>query len=90
MISKWRIGLADNWRRLHRKSTVIAGVLFTTVMSTGPLLSQAWGAMPAELKAVIPQNVQQWIAYTMFGLTFLALRYTALRKKEKEGDDAGA
>ncbi|WP_423197844.1 Holin [Cupriavidus sp. H19C3] len=86
----FRLGLADGWRQLHKRGTVIAGAAFTTVMGLGPLLVQAWGAMPPELKAVIPQNVQQWIAYTMFGLTFLALRYTAVRKKEKEGGDADA
>ncbi|MDE4918338.1 hypothetical protein ACUXAV_000378 [Cupriavidus metallidurans] len=81
--------LADNWRQLHRKGTVIAGATFTAVMGLGPLLVQAWSAMPPELKAVIPQNVQQWIAYTMFGLTFLALRYTSVRRRdeEKEGGD---
>jgi len=85
-----KLTLADNWRQLHRKGTVIAGTLFTMVMGTGPLLVQAWGAMPPELKAVIPQNIQQWIAYTMFGLTFLALRYTTIRKKDKGDGDAGA
>lgn len=84
----WKLGLAENWRLLHRKGTVIAASIFTTVMGLGPFLAQAWNTMPAELKAVLPQNVQQWIAYVMFGLTFIALRYTAVRKKE--GDDAGA
>ncbi|SAK68539.1 hypothetical protein AWB80_03438 [Caballeronia pedi] len=47
--------------------------------------------MDVELKAAIPQNVPQWIGYTAFGLGFLALRYTSVRRKEggdeKEGDD---
>lgn len=81
-----KLTLADNWRSLHRKGTVIAGAIFTAIMGTGPLLVQAWSAMPSELKAVIPQNVQQWIAYTMFGMTFLALRYTSLQRTPK--DDA--
>lgn len=84
----WKIGLADNWRQLHKKGTVILGCVFTTFMGFGPLLVQAWSSMPAELKAVIPQNVQQWIAYTMLGMTIIGLRYTAVRKKD--GDDAGA
>ena len=87
---KWQIGLADGWRRLHRKGTVIFGWIFTTVAGLGPLIAQAWGSMPSELKAVIPQNVQQWIAYTILGAMFIALRYTTLRKKEEGGGDAGA
>ncbi|CAJ0811826.1 hypothetical protein [Ralstonia flaminis] len=84
-----KLTLADNWRSLHKKGTVIAGAAFTMLMGTGPLLVQAWGAMPPELKAVIPQNVQQWIAYTMFGMTFLALRYTSLQRPPKNDADKG-
>jgi len=84
----WKLGLADNWRQLHKKGTVIFGWLFTVFMGFGPLLVQTWNTMPPEMKAVIPQNFQQWIAYTMFGLTFISLRYTSVRKKED--DDAGA
>ena len=82
-----KLTLADGWRELHKRSTVIAGAIFTAIAGAGPLIAQAWAGMPPELKAVIPQNVQQWIAYTMFGLTFIALRYTAFQRKPKEGDD---
>jgi len=80
----FRIGLAEGWRRLHRKGTVIASLCFTTVVGTGPLIAQAWASMPPDLKAAIPQNVQQWIAYTLFGLVFLGLRYTTIERKPKE------
>jgi hypothetical protein len=82
-----RLSLADNWQRLHKRGTVIAGAAFTALAGAGPLISQAWGGMPPELKAVIPQNVQQWIAYTLFGLTFIAIRYTSVHRVPKEGDD---
>ena len=88
MDTKLKIGLADNWQKLHKRGTVIAGMVFTAVVSSGPLISQAWASMPSELKAVIPQNVQQWIAYTLFGITFIALRYTTVRREEKETGDA--
>jgi hypothetical protein len=82
-----RIGLAEGWRELHKRGTVRAGAAFTALVGAGPLLAQAWAGMPPELKAAIPQNVQQWIAYTVFGLGFLALRYTTIKRKEP-GDDA--
>lgn len=81
---KLRIGMAEGWRRLHFKGTVIASTIFTAIVGAGPLLSQAWATMPADLKAVIPQNVQQWIAYVSFGLGFLALRYTTIKRKDDE------
>ena len=56
-----------------------------TIVGAGPLLVQTWASMPPELKAAIPQNVQQWIAYTAFGLGFLALRYTTIKRAPKEG-----
>ena len=83
-----KLTLADGWQKLHRKGTVLAGAAFTAIAGAGPLIAQAWSGMPRELRDVIPQNVQQWIAYTIFGLTFIALRYTAVRKVPKEGDDA--
>ncbi|BAO88904.1 hypothetical protein [Caballeronia cordobensis] len=83
-----KLTLADGWKQLHKRGTVIAGAVFTAVAGAGPLIAQAWAGMPPELKSVIPQNVQQWIAYTMFGLTFIALRYTSLRRKPKEDCDA--
>ncbi|SAL65552.1 hypothetical protein AWB68_03632 [Caballeronia choica] len=43
--------------------------------------------MPRELRDVIPQNVQQWIAYTLFGLTFIAIRYTSVRRVPKVGGE---
>lgn len=82
-----RLTLADGWEKLHKRGTVIAGAAFTALAGAGPLISQAWGGMPLELKAVIPQNVQQWIAYTLFGLTFIAIRYTSVHRASKEGGD---
>ncbi|WP_250467617.1 hypothetical protein [Caballeronia sp. GAFFF2] len=78
--TRWRLTLADNWRKLHTRGTVIAGTAFTTVVGLGPALAGAWAGMPMELRAVLPQSAQQWIAYTIFGLTFLAIRYTSIRR----------
>jgi hypothetical protein len=85
--TRLRLTLADGWQKLHKKGTVIAGAAFTAIVGAGPLIAQAWAGMPSELKAAIPQNVQQWIGYTAFGLGFLALRYTSVRRAPKEGGD---
>ncbi|MDR5801218.1 hypothetical protein [Caballeronia sp. LZ001] len=75
-----RLTLADGWQKLHKRGTVIAGAAFTALAGAGPLIAQAWSGMPHELRDVIPQNVQQWIAYTLFGLSFIAIRYTSLHR----------
>jgi cobalamin biosynthesis protein CobD/CbiB len=85
--TRWRLALADNWRRLHTRGTVIAGAAFTTFVGFGPTLAVAWAGMPMELRAVLPQTVQQWIAYTIFGLTFLGIRYTTIKRVPKEAVD---
>lgn len=85
--TRWRLTLADGWQKLHTRGTVIAGAAFTALAGAGPLLSQAWSGMPVELKSVIPQNVQQWIAYTLFGLSFIAIRYTSVHRTPKEHQD---
>jgi hypothetical protein len=82
-----RLTLADGWEKLHKRGTVIAGAAFTALAGAGPLISQAWQGMPRELRDVIPQNVQQWIAYTLFGLTFIAIRYTSVRRVPKVGGE---
>ncbi|MDR5736116.1 hypothetical protein QCE47_27780 [Caballeronia sp. LZ025] len=84
--TRLRLTLADGWQKLHKRGTVIAGAAFTALAAAGPLIAQAWEGMPRELRDVIPQNVQQWIAYTLFGLSFIAIRYTSVRRW-KEGDD---
>jgi hypothetical protein len=85
--TRWRLTLANGWQTLHKRGTVIAGAAFTALAGAGPLISQAWSGMPRELRDVIPQNVQQWIAYTIFGLTFIAIRYTSVHRAPKEGGD---
>lgn len=86
--TRWRLELADNWRRLHTRGTVIAAALFTSVVGLGPALAGAWAGMPMELRAALPQTVQQWIAYTIFGLLFLGIRYTTIKRVPKEAVDA--
>ncbi|MDR5761971.1 hypothetical protein [Caballeronia sp. LZ035] len=85
--TRLRLTLANEWQQLHKRGTVIAGAAFTALAGAGPLISQTWSGMPRELRDVIPQNVQQWIAYTLFGLSFIAIRYTSLHRVPKEGGD---
>jgi hypothetical protein len=76
---KWKITLADNWRTLHRRGTVIASGVFAIVTAAGPAIVEAWNSMPADLKALLPQGVQRYMAVAAF-LLILVIRYTAVRR----------
>ncbi|WP_186119584.1 hypothetical protein [Burkholderia gladioli] len=78
---KWRIGMADGWRRLHTRGTVIVSGSFAIVTACGPAIIDAWNSMPPDLKALLPQGVQRWAALVAFAL-ILVVRYTAVRKRD--------
>lgn len=80
---KFRIGLAEGWRELHRKSSVRFSALAAMVPPGAVALREAWASMPDDLKAVVPHSMQQAISYTVLAGAFLALRYTAVERKPK-------
>jgi hypothetical protein len=79
----WRVGLADNWRRLHTRGVVVASGFMSVVSLFGPELREAWGSMPDDLKQVIPATGQKAIAYAILFCTLVAIRYTALKRVQK-------
>ncbi|MCA8339610.1 hypothetical protein [Burkholderia multivorans] len=84
---KFRITLADNWRTLHRRGTVIVSGALAIVTAAGPAIVDAWNTMPADLKGLLPQGVQRYAAIIAFAL-ILVVRYTAVRRVPPP--DAGA
>jgi hypothetical protein len=83
---KIRIGLAEGWKGLHKKSTVRFSALIAIIAPCGPLLREVWATMPDDLKTVIPQDVRQGISYAILACTFLALRYTRFEKKGRDDE----
>ena len=77
---KWKIGMADGWRRLHTKGTVVLSGGFALLTAFGPSIIDAWNSMPPDLKALLPQGVQRYAALAAF-LLILVVRYLAVRKK---------
>ncbi|WP_018435369.1 DUF7940 domain-containing protein [Paraburkholderia atlantica] len=82
-----RITLADGWQKLHTRGTVIFSTAVGVVAPLGAVLRETWNGMPDDLKQYLPHSVQQAISYTILCATFLALRYTAVRRVPREGDD---
>ncbi|EJO51077.1 hypothetical protein BURMUCF2_1824 [Burkholderia multivorans CF2] len=85
---KWKITLADNWRTLHRRGTVIVSGAFAVVTAAGPAIVDAWNSMPADLKALLPQGVQRYAALFAFVL-ILVVRYTSVRRVSPPDARAG-
>ncbi|EIF30983.1 hypothetical protein BCh11DRAFT_06495 [Burkholderia sp. Ch1-1] len=81
----WRLHLADGWRRLHTRGTVIFSSTVGVLAPTGFALRETWNGMPDDLKQYLPHSVQQAISYSILCLTFLAIRYTSIRR-EPRGD----
>jgi hypothetical protein len=85
----WRIGLADNWKRLHTRGTVIASGAMGMISLFGPELREAWASMPDDLKQIVPATAQKAIAYAILFCTLVAIRYAALKRTAKpESSDA--
>jgi DMSO/TMAO reductase YedYZ heme-binding membrane subunit len=80
LVAGFRLHLADNWRNLHKRGVVIYSGAMGLVSAFGPILREAWHSMPDDLKAVVPANVQQAIAYTILFCTIIGVRYTSIRK----------
>ena len=88
LVAGFRLRLADDWRRMHTRGTVIASGVMATVSAVGPELREAWRGMPDDLKSVIPPHLQQAIAYAILFCGFIAIRYTTIRREPPGGIDA--
>ncbi|WP_186425101.1 hypothetical protein [Cupriavidus metallidurans] len=83
-----KLTLADNWRQLHKKGTVIFASFCAAITAFGPSIIDAWNALPPDLKGWLPQGMSRYLAIGAFLLT-IVIRYTAVRRADKkEGDDA--
>ncbi|MBB3011617.1 hypothetical protein [Cupriavidus alkaliphilus] len=83
-----KLTMADGWKQLHRKGTVIVASLFAAITAFGPTLLDAWNLLPQDLKNALPEGTARWVSTAAF-LLLVLVRYTALRPRDKkEGDDA--
>lgn len=83
-----KLTMADGWKQLHRKGTVIVASLFAAITAFGPTLLDAWNLLPQDLKNALPEGTARWVSTAAF-LLLILVRYTALRPRDKkEGDDA--
>lgn len=78
-----KIGLADNWRVLHRRGTVLAAGAFGAITALGPALLNAWAFIPQDLKDALPHGTARIVATVAFAL-IIVVRYTAVRKGSEQ------
>lgn len=83
-----KLTLADNWRQLHKRGTIIAAGLFAALTAFGPAMVDAWNGMPPDLKALLPQGLTRWVSLGSY-LLLIVVRYTALRRTPKDDADKG-
>ncbi len=82
-----RITLADGWKRLHTKGTVILASAFAAVTAFGPMIIDAWNFLPSDMKDALPEGTARWVSTIAF-LLILVVRYTAMRPDVEKDDGA--
>lgn len=84
-----KITLANNWRQIHKKGTVIFASFCAAITAFGPSIIDAWSALPSDLKAWLPRDWGRYLAIAAFLLT-VVIRYTSIRGKDREVRDAAS
>lgn len=84
-----KLTLADGWKQLHKKGTVILASLCAAITAFGPTLIDTWNLMPQDLKSALPEGTARWVSTAAF-LLLIVVRYTSLRRREKEDRDNDA
>ncbi|KVS50714.1 hypothetical protein WK39_28040 [Burkholderia cepacia] len=67
-----KLKLIDNWQHAHHFGSVQLSGVMALVFGAGPALFSAWGAVPDDLKASLPQGWARWIATGGFVLVVAA------------------
>jgi hypothetical protein len=83
-----KLALADNWRQLHKRGTVIVAGTFAAITAFGPSLIDAWNAVPPDLKQALPEGTARYVSTAAFVL-MIFVRYTTIRRdsaKEQQHD----
>lgn len=84
-----KLALADNWRQLHKRGTVIVAGAFAAITAFGPSLIDAWNAVPPDLKSALPEGTARYVSTAAF-LLMIFVRYTTIRRGSQKGEDDGA
>ena len=91
-MKKLKLELIEDWRNFWRFWSVRLGIIGSAI--TGVLIAfpdvalSAWGMMPADLKAAIPERYMPLIGVGIFvaSLTARAIKQTNLQPKGVEND----
>lgn len=81
-----KLTLAENWRELHKRGTVILAAIFAAITGFGPTLLDAWNSIPPDLKAALPEGTARYVSSAAF-LLMIVVRYTSVRRAPKEVSD---
>jgi hypothetical protein len=69
LISDWR----QAWRLWSVRATAIGAVVTATAAASPDALLTAWNALPDELRTLVPEDVDRWVAPLLFAVS-LAVR----------------
>lgn len=78
-----KLRMIDEWRSAHTFASVRVGAFFAALFGVGPSLISAWGLLPDDLKAQLPQGWSRVVATAGFMLVALARVFTT----DKGADD---
>lgn len=81
---KWKFGMADGWRRLHTKGTVLFAGAVGVIAPLAEVVRQTWAFVPDDLKEYLPHSLKQAISYTVLALAFIAIRYTTVKRVSRD------
>ncbi|KVH51163.1 hypothetical protein [Burkholderia diffusa] len=80
-----KLKLIDDWHRAHHFGSVQLSGLMALLFGAGPALFSAWGVIPDDLKASLPQGWSHWIATGGFVLVAVA-RVLQFDRGKENGD----
>lgn len=79
--------LVDDWKSAWKWATVQISTGAALLFAVGPDLLAAWGLMPSDLKAALPDWSPRWIAAVTFLLVVLGRIFTITPKPaEQKGE----
>lgn len=71
-----KIRLIDDWKKAHRFWSVIFSAIGTALMGLFTIWPESalylWGAMPMEVRTLLPQNIATFIAMVIFIMSILS------------------
>jgi hypothetical protein len=85
-----RVRLIDNWRDAHHFVSMHLSAGLAAVLAIGPALLSTWGAMPDDLKQMLPNGWGRYIAIAAFVLVAAGHYVRIDRAEQGKPGDGGA